>query len=170
MNRKVLILGVVSLLALVAVLAQGFGRDPRRVISPLLDKPAPEFELLGLDGDSVSLPALHGKPVLINFWATWCQPCIAEHDSLQRLAQRFEGRVEFLGIIYHDEEAPIRSFLAQRGTWGSTLVDPESLVAIRYGVYGAPETFLIDTNGTVVRKITGQLDEGRVSALLGELL
>ncbi len=170
MNRRVLVFGVFLVVALVAVLAQGFGRDPRRVISPLLNQPAPEFELVNLDGEPVSLESFRGRPVLINFWATWCQPCIAEHGSLQRLATRFEGRVEFLGVIYQDEERLIRSFLAQRGAWGRTLVDPGSLVAIRYGVYGAPETFLIDKNGVVAHKITGQLSEARVSALLGDLL
>lgn len=170
MNRRVLILGGIAVIALVVVLAQGFGSDPRSVTSPLLEKPAPEFALRDLAGQEVQLSELRGKPVVINFWATWCPPCVAEHASLQRLAIRFRGRVEFLGVIYQDDLGAIRRFLAERGEWGTTLVDPGSHTAIRYGVFGAPETFVIDADGTVTHKITGQLNERRLGEVLGSLL
>lgn len=170
MNRRVLVVGGLAVVALVVMLAQGFGRDPRSIDSPLLDRPAPLFELQDLAGDSVDLASLRGRPVVINFWATWCPPCVAEHASLQRLARRFEDRVEFLGVIYQDDPQLIRDFLAQRGAWGRTLEDPESLTAIRYGVFGAPETFVLNAAGTVAYKITGQLDEARLGQVLGDLL
>ena len=165
-----MLLGGLGVVLLVVVLAQGFGQDPRQIDSPLVGQPAPRFELHDLAGERFALDNVRGRPVLINFWATWCPPCVAEHSSLQRLARRFENRVEFVGVIYQDEESLIRDFLSQRGAWGRTLDDPGSLTAIRYGVFGAPETFIIDADGVIVHKITGQLDEANVSRLLGDLL
>lgn len=170
MNRRVLVVGGLAVTALIVMLAQGFGRDPRSIDSPLLDRPAPLFELQDLAGDSVDLASLRGRPVVINFWATWCPPCVAEHASLQRLARRFEDRVEFLGVIYEDDPQLIRDFLAERGAWGRTLEDHDNLTAIRYGVAGAPETFVVDAEGTVVHKTTGQLNEARLGQVLGDLL
>lgn len=168
MNRTALVVGLVLSLPLLVFLALGFRSDPRTIESPLLDKPAPAFELVDLEGNRVALEELRGKPVLINFWATWCQPCIAEHPVLQRGAQRWAGRAHFLGIIYHDEVEAIRAFQARRGGWGSTLVDPGSAVAIRYGVYGAPETFILDSEGIVRQKVTGAMTAGYLDRLLSE--
>lgn len=157
MNRKVALVGLALVLPMIVMLALGFRSDPREIESPLLGKPAPDFTLVGLDGRSYTLSELRGKPVFINFWATWCQPCIAEHPGLIRAAEAYRGRVEFLGVIYQDSGSNIASFVAQRGGWGPSLVDEASRVAIRYGVYGAPETFLIDADGVVVEKITGAI-------------
>ncbi len=168
MNRVALGVGLFLSLPLLFFLALGFRSDPKTIESPLLGKPAPAFELVDLDGTRVVLEDLRGKPVLINFWATWCQPCIAEHPVLQRGAQRWAGRAHFLGVIYHDEEDAIRSFMARRGGWGSTLVDPGSAVAIRYGVYGAPETFIIDARGIVRQKVTGAMTMDYLDRLLSE--
>ena len=170
MNNRILFVGGLAVVALVVVLAQGFGRDPRAVESPLLHQPAPDFTLEDLEGSRVVLSQLAGKPVVLNFWATWCPPCVAEHASLQRLATRFRGRATFLGVIYQDEPAAIRQFLTERGSWGPALVDPGAHTAIRYGVYGAPETFVLNADGVVVHKIAGQLDEQRLGEILGGLL
>jgi cytochrome c biogenesis protein CcmG/thiol:disulfide interchange protein DsbE len=135
-NRTALLVGGLISLPLLVFLGLGFRTDPKVIESPLLGQPAPDFELLDLEGDTVSLEALRGRPVVVNFWATWCQPCIVEHPVLVRTAERWQGRAHFLGVIYHDEQSAIERFLARRGAWGSTLVDPVSAVAIRYGVYG----------------------------------
>jgi len=168
MNRTALVIGLLLSLPLLVFLGLGFRSDPHLIESPLLGKPAPDFELVDLDGTRVSLAELKGKPILVNFWATWCQPCVAEHSVLQRGAERWEGRAHFLGVIYNDEEENIRRFLAQRGGWGSTLVDPGSTVAIRYGVYGAPETFIIDAQGVVREKVTGAMNMRYLEQLLSE--
>jgi len=168
MNRTALVVGLFLSLPLLVFLALGFRSDPKTIDSPLLGKPAPSFELVDLAGTPVALEDLRGKPVLVNFWATWCQPCIVEHPVLQRGAERWAGRAHFLGVIYHDEEDAIRRFVARRGGWGSTLVDPGSSVAIRYGVYGAPETFIIDTEGIVRRKVTGAMTAGYLDRILSE--
>ena len=154
MNRVVLIVGGLIVTALLVFLAMGLGKDPRLIESPLVGKEAPSFVLQDLDGNTYDLEALRGKPVLINFWATWCQPCIYEHPFLIEAAKRYEGRVHFLGVIYNDEPSLIRRFVAQRGAWGPTLIDPGTQTAIAYGVYGAPETFIIDPDGVIVEKVT----------------
>ena len=169
MNRWVVAVGALVVIPLLVFLAIGFRFDPRTIESPLVGKPAPGFTLVDLNGAEVALEGLRGRPVVINFWATWCQPCIAEHGLLQQAAQIYEGRVHFLGIIYQDEERLIRRFLESRGSWGPSLVDPGSEVAISYGVYGAPETFVLDSNGQVFRKITGMITWDSLSAALEQV-
>ena len=170
MNRRVLLVGTLIVVPLLIFLALSFGKDPRAIESPLVDAPAPGFELTDLDGQPVSLDQLRGQPVMINFWATWCQPCIAEHPVLQAAAQRYAGRAHFIGIVYQDEPALIRAFLARRGGWGRTLLDPDGETAIAYGVYGAPETFFIDSGGTVVRKVTGPMSPDFLADIVEGLL
>ena len=170
MNRKVLIVGALIVTPLLVFLALSFGKDPRAIDSPLVGRAAPDFALRGLDGEMVKLADLRGKPVVINFWATWCQPCIAEHPVLQAGAKQYDGSVEFLGVIYQDEPEKIQDFIDRRGAWGPSLVDDAGTVAIAYGVYGAPETFFIDRNGVIVRKATGALHPSELASLLNGML
>ena len=170
LNTKVVVVGTAVSLPLLVVLAVSLRFDPREIPSPLIGTQAPVFELVDLDGETVNLSELYGKPVLINFWATWCQPCIVEHPVLVDGARRYQGRAEFLGIIYQDEVEKIERFMAVRGDWGSTLVDPNSKVALAYGVYGAPETFVLDRSGKIVEKVVGAMSPSRLDALLGPLL
>ena len=168
MNRTALIVGLLISIPLLVFLGLGFRSDPRTIDSPLVGKPAPGFSLVDLQGRSVDLAELRGLPVVLNFWATWCQPCIVEHPVLVRTAERWQGRAHFLGVIYHDETRKIERFIAQRGSWGRTLVDPDSRVALRYGVYGAPETFIIDPAGVVREKVAGAMSMSQLERLLSE--
>ncbi len=170
MNRKVLIVGALIVTPLLVFLALSFGKDPRAIDSPLVGRAAPDFALRGLDGEMVRLADLRGKPVVINFWATWCQPCIAEHPVLQAGAKQYEGSVEFLGVIYQDEPENIQAFIDRRGAWGPSLVDDAGTVAIAYGVYGAPETFFIDRDGVIIKKATGALHPNELANLLNGML
>ncbi len=170
MNKATLIVGALIITPLIVFLALSFGKDPRAIDSPLVGNTAPNFALKDLEGRVVSLEELRGQPVVLNFWATWCQPCIAEHPVLISGSRRFDGRVSFVGVIYQDEPDKIRRFLSQRGSWGPSLVDTDGEVAIAYGVYGAPETFFIDSNGIVARKITGAMHPDLVSQILSQLL
>jgi cytochrome c biogenesis protein CcmG/thiol:disulfide interchange protein DsbE len=170
MNKKVLLIGGLITMPVLVFLAISFRFDPRKIDSPLIGKQAPEFVLQDLDGNEVSLEALRGKPVLLNFWATWCQPCIVEHPVLRAGARRYADRVHFLGVIYQDETDAIRRFVRQQGAWGPSLIDPDVKVGIAYGVYGAPETFFIDADGVIVEKVTGALSPSRLDHILGALL
>jgi len=167
-NRTAILVGILISVPLLIFLALGFQANPRALDSPLVGQAAPAFELVDLSDRAVSLEALKGKPIVLNFWATWCQPCIAEHPTLIRMAERWSGRAHFLGVIYQDEVGNIERFLDRRGSWGTTLVDPSSDVAIRYGVYGAPETFIIDTEGQIREKVTGPMTMAQLEKLLSE--
>jgi cytochrome c biogenesis protein CcmG/thiol:disulfide interchange protein DsbE len=169
-NRLVLIFGILIITPLLIFLALSFGKDPRAIDSPLVGKPAPNFSLRTLDGELVRLEDLRGKPVFLNFWATWCQPCIVEHPLLQAGSRQYTGRVQFVGVVYHDEIDKIRAFLDRRGEWGETLFDEDGSVAVAYGVYGAPETFFIDRQGIVVEKWTGPMQPDYFTRMLDSLL
>ena len=170
MNRTVILVGALIVTPLIVVLALSFGKDPRAIDSPLIGKAAPSFTLRDLNGDVVALEELRGQPVVLNFWATWCQPCVVEHPTLVAGAKRYEGKASFLGVIYQDEPEKIRRFLSQRGTWGPALIDTDGDVAIAYGVYGAPETYFISSDGVIAEKVVGAIRPDVMANILGPLL
>lgn len=158
--------------ALLYVLLQGFGRDPREVPFMMSGKPAPAFTLRALDsGQPVSLEQFRGKPVVINFWASWCGPCKYEHPVIEWGHREFGGEAQFLGVIFEDTEENAQQFLQQLGTSFPQLVDPRSRVAVDYGVAGVPETYFIDANGVIQGKHVGPIDPQslttRIRALTG---
>ena len=170
MNRKVLWSGLALVVPLVGVLAANINRDPNPSLqrSPLVGKPAPAFSLMPVGGGApVSLESLRGKPVVLNFWASWCVPCYQEHGALLRAARAHGSQVQFLGVVYEDEEDRIRGFLSEQGMAYPSLLDLQGRTAIAYGVYGVPETYFIDANGQVVDKYTGPLDDQLMNARLG---
>lgn len=170
MNRIVLVAGALLVTPLLIFLALGFRSDPNQLDSPLVGQPAPRFALADLDGRVQRLADLRGQPVVINFWATWCQPCVVEHPTLLAGARHYENRVTFLGVVYQDKPDLIRRFVSERGAWGPSLIDDDSKVAIAYGVYGAPETFILDGEGVIVDKITGLVDPRSLTRTLDALL
>lgn len=165
-NTKVLVAGLVVVVPLLAVLVLNLGRDPHSVRSPLVGRSAPAFSLPPVGGGApVSLDSLRGRPVVINFWATWCVPCFEEHAALTAAARTFR-EVQFLGVVYEDDEAATETFLGERGGGYPSLVDPEGKTAIAYGVFGVPETFFIDASGRIVDKYVGPLDRGTIATLI----
>ena len=153
---------VAATVVLAVVLASRFGSDPGLVDSPLLGQPAPEFDLVGLDGSAgVALSDLAGDLVVVNFFASWCLECREEHADLVATSESFadEG-VTFVQIAYQEDAAASIEYLTEAGTSGASLylADPGSRTAISYGVFGIPETFFIDPDGVVVGKIIGEAD------------
>jgi len=170
-NVAVLVGGLLLVLPLVAVLGIGFKFDPHEIASPLIQKAAPDFTLTPLDGSApVTLSAQRGHPVVVNFWATWCIPCQAEHRDLQALARMFAGKVSFYGVVYQDKPEAIASWLEKRGSLFPQLVDTGSSAALAFGVYGVPETYVIDKEGIIVHKVTGPIDGGEMQSLLSMLV
>jgi len=151
-NLGLLIGGLVFTAALVALLAVGFTLNPRAVPSVMEDKEAPNFTLTSLEGETVSLSAFAGRPVVLNFWSTWCGPCKQEHPVLLQAASMYP-EVVFLGVLYQDDPDLARRYLQRAGAAYTHLLDPGNRTAIDYGVTGVPESFFIDRSGTVVRKV-----------------
>jgi cytochrome c biogenesis protein CcmG/thiol:disulfide interchange protein DsbE len=157
-NRTVLIIGIIIAAAILVVLFAGLGKDPQHIDSPLIGKPAPPFALKAVNsGQTVDLESLRGKPVIVNFWATWCVPCWEEHPTLVANARQLPN-VQFVGVVFNDTEEKINGFLAARGSAYPTLLDANGKTAIAYGVGGVPETYFINAAGTIVAKFEGPMN------------
>ena len=145
--------------ALAAILYLGFSlRDPHLLPSALLGKPFPDFHLpvLGGGGERLRRQSLLGEARLVNVWATWCPTCLAEHGELKRI--RAETGLSIVGINYKDEDAEALAWLARHGNpYDFNLVDANGDLGVELGVYGAPETFLLDAEGVVRRKHVGAI-------------
>ncbi|MBI1909163.1 MAG: redoxin domain-containing protein [Deltaproteobacteria bacterium] len=138
-------------------------RNPRDLPSVLIEKTAPDFELESLDGKRMSLHEPPGKgdspkPVILNFWSTWCGPCIQEHQVIREAIDLYTSKgVIFYSILYEDKPENARQFVKQFGPAAPILLDPSLRTAIDYGVSGVPETFFIDRQGRIVYKQAGPL-------------
>ena len=166
---KKLVIPFLVIAPIIALLAFGFTREAREIPSPILAKQAPAFTLALFDGGTVSLDELRGKVVFLNFWASWCPPCRAEARMLEAAWQKYkDGDVVFIGANIQDQDASAREFLKEFGITYPNGVDRGSRIAIDYGVWGLPETFIIDRDGRITYKhvgaigwqtLTGKLDE-----------
>lgn len=135
------------------VLLSGFGLDPHEVPFGLAGKPAPMFTMKRLDtGEPVQMKDFIGKPIVLNFWATWCGPCKMEHPYLEWAYRKYGRDVTFLGVVFEDTEENTKRFIAENGGTFPQLFDPKSTVAVDYAVAGVPETYFIDRKGTIVSK------------------
>lgn len=158
MNKYFWILG--GFAALVVLLAVGLGLNPRDVPSPLVGKPAPAFTLpvLAAPDRSFGPKDMQGKVWLLNVWASWCVACRIEHPVLVELAGT--GAVPIYGLNYKDKRDDARAWLAQHGDpYVASIVDAKGLVGIDFGVYGVPETFVIDQAGVIRLKHIGPVTQ-----------
>ncbi len=166
------ILPVVVFMALCVLLFVGLRMaDQKDIIpSPLIGRPAPAFVLPTLDGDrQLRRNDLLGQPYLLNVWASWCPGCRVEHEQITAIAA--SGLVPVIGLNYKDAEADARRWLDQFGNpYRQILVDADGKVGIDFGVYGAPETFLVDADGIIRFKQVGILDQRTWETQLRPLL
>jgi len=144
---------------LVAVLAT---RDPsteRASESPLIGRLAPPTEGATLDGDQVSIDDYRGRWVFVNFFASWCTPCLSEHPELRAFdeAHRRAGDAVLIGVTYDNETDDARAFFAERGGRWPVIDDPTNSIGVAYGVAKVPETFVIAPDGTVVHRFPGEV-------------
>ncbi len=156
MKRLWFLIPLAAFLALAVMLALGLKRDPREVPSPLIDKPAPAFSLTRLDDPqkTISLADLRGQVWILNVWASWCVACREEHPILVDFSKR--KTVPVYGLNYKDKRPEAEAWLARFGNpYDASLFDGEGRVGIDFGVYGVPETFVIDKTGTIRMKHTG---------------
>jgi cytochrome c biogenesis protein CcmG/thiol:disulfide interchange protein DsbE len=158
--NKFLLLPLVLFIGLVGFLLIGLHRDPHEVPSPLINKPAPDFKLSQLrkPDKTFSPQEMRGKVWILNFWGTWCVACREEHPLLLEYSKT--GAVPIYGVDYKDERNAAMRMLDEEGDpYALTASDPDGRVSIDYGVYGAPESYLIDRNGVIRFKQIGPITQ-----------
>jgi cytochrome c biogenesis protein CcmG/thiol:disulfide interchange protein DsbE len=173
MKRSVFAVVILCVGALfVVLLATGFREDPGAITSPLIRKPAAPFTLRSMNGNrEISLAQFRGRPVILNFSASWCIDCRIDQQYLSAAWEQYKGQhLAFISVLYEDSAAGMRSFIRQYGGGWPVLRDPGQQTAINYGVYGVPETFFIDRKGVIVDKATGPVPWNRLTADVHTLL
>ena len=158
-RRLVFTIPILAFLALVVLLAVGLGRDPRLIPSPLIGKPVPEFELPPVKGRSLGLASrdLKGEVSLVNVFASWCVACKEEHPFFMQLAR--DRVVPVHGLNYKDRPEDAERWLNEMGDpYTRTGADIDGRVGIDWGVYGVPETFVIDREGRIAYKHIGPVN------------
>jgi cytochrome c biogenesis protein CcmG, thiol:disulfide interchange protein DsbE len=167
-------LPLVLFVVLALFLARGLQLNPREVPSPLIDKPAPTFQLAQLHKENLSLATkdMLGKVWILNVWASWCVACLEEHPILLDYAKK--KTVALIGLNYKDGRPEALHWLTRHGNpYDLSIVDADGRVGIDYGVYGVPETFVIDKQGVIRYKrigpVTPDILEKDIVPLLGKL-
>ena len=160
MSRASLFVPLAAFVVLIALLYAGFSLDdPHRLPSALLGKPFPSFSLPELNTPSATVTekVLKGRLTLVNVWASWCPTCQSEHAELARI--HAETGIPLIGVVYKDDPESARAWLSRLGNpYERQIVDQDGLLGIDLGVYGAPETFLVDANGVIVHKRVGDVN------------
>nr|WP_026802422.1 DsbE family thiol:disulfide interchange protein [Arenimonas oryziterrae] len=171
--RRLLPLIAFALLAglLYAGVRMNSGKDTSAIPSPLIGKPVPAFNLPTLDDPTrkISDRDLRGTPYLLNVWGSWCPNCRVEHPVISDLSR--SGKLRVVGYNYKDEAADAKQWLQQFGNpYALIIVDEEGRAALDWGIYGAPESFLVDARGIVRWKFVGPIDETVVREQIEPLL
>lgn len=182
MNWKRALIAPAIAVPVIALFGWGLTRDPGYIESPLPGRPAPGFALEVFApgspplarpaGDSVHLDSLRGRVVVVNFWASWCLGCRDEHQDLTRTALAYADRpVSFVGVLYMDQQPAALKWIQEMGGQSYPSVDdPRSRMAIDYGLYGVPETFILDAQGVVAHKQTGPISAAVLTRVVDSLL
>jgi cytochrome c biogenesis protein CcmG/thiol:disulfide interchange protein DsbE len=172
MRKALYLLPLLAFLVLVTwfALALRPNYDPQTLPSAMIDQPAPAFDLAALNGGAnLSLSGLKGQVVLVNFFASWCVPCRIEQPILMRLAK--QDHVALYGIDYKDQPAAAKRVLAELGDpYRAIGLDADGITGINFGVYGVPETYVIDKNGQIRKRFVGPLTEQSLQQELLPLL
>ncbi len=158
MRKLLLFAPVAGFLLLGVALWRGLYLDPTELPSVLIDKPMPGFAMSTVDGTPVSNADLPGRIFLLNVWGSYCLPCLVEHPTFMRLSE--EGEFPVIGVNYRDRQPLALDWLEVNGDpFEYSILDEEGRFGIDLGVYGAPETFLVDSGGVIRYRHVGVLDE-----------
>ena len=153
------LLPLIVFLGITGLFYSTLDRNTRLVPSPLINKAAPEFSLPALsDAQSILSPAtFKGKPWILNIWASWCRECRIEHPLFNQMAHQYD--FEIVGLNYKDQLDDAKQWLQQFGDpFSTTIFDQQGTAGLDWGVYGVPETFLIDPNGIIRYKHVGPIN------------
>ncbi|MDQ4036484.1 MAG: TlpA family protein disulfide reductase [Chloroflexota bacterium] len=132
---------------------------------------APEFVLADLDGNPLRLADLRGRPVVVNFWASWCGPCVEEFPLLRDAAARHaDDGLAVVGIVWRDRSEAARDFMRRNGATWAAAMDPGERVARDYGILGPPETYFIGRDGTIVARQIGQISAASLDEKLAAII
>ena len=158
-SRKSFFLPLAIMVVLVGALGYGLTHVSRDLQSPLLGKPAPAFRLPVLGNIAIYTDGnLKGRPLLVNFFASWCAACQVEHPVLMKLAH--QQNIEIVGMDYKDTTADITAWLAKNGNpYRTVVMDEQGTAGLDWGVYGVPETYAINAQGVIVYKHIGAMTE-----------
>ena len=171
MRRVLYLLPMLLFLVLAGYFALALrpNHDPHELPSAMIDKEAPQFDLAGLNGEGIARDSLKGGPVLINFFASWCVPCRVEHPLLMRLADH--DHVPLYGIDYKDKPEDATRLLTEFGDpYRRIGMDRDGRVGLDFGVYGVPETYVLDSTGHIRKRFVGPLTAEQVEKELLPLL
>jgi cytochrome c biogenesis protein CcmG/thiol:disulfide interchange protein DsbE len=170
--RIVALVVAVAMLSLLALMIWGIGHQAAGSVGqvPVAVRPAPPFTIQLFEGGVFDLPAFKGKPVMVNFWASWCIPCEQEAATLEKTSRMYRDRITFIGVDVQDTDAAAREFVRRFGVSYPNGPDPSGAISVEYGMSGVPETYFVDRTGTIVRKWQGPLDDRRLAGFLDELL
>lgn len=168
--RTYLIIAAVLPLVLLAVyaIALGIGSAPTVV---RIGDPAPSFALADLDGNPVRLSDFAGRPVVVNFWASWCGPCVEEFPLLKQAEQQHAADgLAVIGIVYQDRSEAARAFMQRMDADWPAAMDPGDSVAARYAIFAPPETFFIGRDGTVLGHQVGQFSRASLDRQIAAIV
>jgi cytochrome c biogenesis protein CcmG/thiol:disulfide interchange protein DsbE len=152
---------LVALAAVAGMLGLLIWRLTHQAHAPKIGKDAPAFTLKRIDGaGKLSLASLRGRPVVVNFWASWCIPCKQENPALVKVYERYRtSDVVFVGVLYQDSADGGLTYLKDNGVVWPTVNDDQGRVAFSYGVFGIPETYFIGRDGVIAGRHIGPIDE-----------
>ena len=131
---------------------------------------APDFQLTALDNETIQLAQQQGKPIILNFWATWCGPCRAEMPALQRISAEFQNTALVIGVNQAEQFAPVSDFAAEFGITYPILLDQNNAISRLYRVRSLPTTYFIDSNGVIRDQIIGTASEAVLSSKLENIM
>lgn len=158
MSKLKFYLPVFGFLVIAVVLWRGLSLDTKTLPSMLIDKPLPEFSLTSVDGKTVDNSDLPDQIFLLNVWGSYCLPCLIEHPTLMRLSE--EGEIPVVGVNYRDQQDLAIDWLQDNGNpFAFSILDESGRFGIDLGVYGAPETYLVDGDGVIRFRHVSVLDE-----------
>ena len=170
MRYKLSILPLFALITIFYFLYSGLNKDPTLIPSPLIGKKIPQFYSTALlEQKSISSEDLIGEPFILNVWASWCYACTLEHNNLLKIHKN--NTIPIYGLNYKDDTDSAKEWLNSKGNpYKDIIVDVDGNIGIDFGVYGAPETFLVNNDGLIIHKHVGPIDESYYNKIILPLI